>query len=404
MGAYLDRLNAEFDEITSGITALVERAADESRDLTPAENEQIEREDKRRDELTRAIEHHTTLEERAGKVAALRSRVAPSAPVFRSAGAPTPAEDPRAAIAREFPTAGHYAAMLVKSGKFRSDPGVLERAEAIARANQTTADNPGIIPRPIVGDLLGQLQALRPMVSSVPNPSASVGSFDRPIITQHVQVGKQAAEKQPLPSRQMTIGKVPVALDTFGGFVNVSRQDLKWTSPAILQVLFSDFTAVYAQETDAQACLDFVAGCTNTAEIPGAPGASTAADFEAALRDAVATIGTQADNAVPDTLWMSPDMWSTLGGATVGTSGVKAYNLPLTGGGDVLGLRPVLDFQFPAGTLIVGVSRLAECWEDLDGFLSVDEPSIHGQEVAYAGYFDTVVLDADGFIAFTNAA
>lgn len=403
MGAYLDRLNAEFDEITGGITALVERAADESRDLTPAENEQIEREDKRRDELTRAIEHHSALEERAGKVAALRARVGSGPAVVRRSTTPEPVDE-LAEIKREFPSAGHYAAMLVRSGKFRSDPAVVERAERIARANQTTADNPGIIPRPIVGDLIGRMQALRPFVSSVPNPSAPVGSFDRPIITQHVQVGKQSAEKSPLASRQMTIGKVPVALDTFGGFVNVSRQDLRWTSPSILQVLFSDFTSVYAQETDAQACIDFVAGCTVTGEIPGAAGAATAADIDAALREAVGTIGTNADNAVPDTLWMSSDMWASLGGAmTSATSGVKAYNLPLTGGGDVLGLRPVLDFQFAAGTLIVGVSSLVECWEDLDGFLSVDEPSIHGQEVAYAGYFDTVVLDADGFVKLVNA-
>lgn len=398
MGAYLDRLNAEFDEITSGISTLVERAADEGRDLTGDENATIEREDKRRDELTRAIEHHSALEERAGKVAALRAKVGGlprSTPV-------RPAE-PSFEINREFPSAGHYAAMLLRSGKFTADPDVMGKVAEIARANQTTADNPGIIPRPIVGDLLGRLAAQRPFVSSVPNPRATVGSFDRPIITQHVQVGKQSAEKTAVASRQMTIGKVPVALDTFAGYVNVSRQDIRWTSPSILQVLFSDFTSVYAQETDAQGCTDFVAGCTVTGEIPGAAGSATAADIEAALREAVGTIGTNADNAVPDTLWMSQDMWASLGGATLGTSGAKAYNLPLTGGGDVLGLRPVLDFQFPAGTLIIGVSRLAECWEDLDGFLTVDEPDLHGQAVGYAGYFDTVVLDADGFVKLVNA-
>jgi HK97 family phage major capsid protein len=393
MGAYLDRLNAEFDEITGGITAILERAADEGRDVSEQENEQIGREDKRRDELTRAIEHHTALDERTSKVLEARSRVRPPAPTLLR----TKPEAEPYSIEREFPTAGHYA-MTLHNAVVHRDAESIAKIER-ATANQTTADNPGLIPRPLVGPLLGTLPPMRPLLGSIPNRAASAPVFDRPKITQHVDVAKQTAEKTLTASRQMTIGKVSVTLDTYAGHVNVSRQDLRWTQPSILQVLFSDFTSIYAQQTDTAACAEFPGAITQSA----AMALWDYATVQGFLRGAVATIAAQANGAVPDTLWMSSDVWTKLGGVmTSATSGVPAYNLPLTGGGDIAGLRPVLDAHLAANTLIVGASALAEVWEDLDGFLTVDEPDLLGQLVGYAGYMDFVVVEPKGFVKATG--
>ena len=52
-----------------------------------------------------------------------------------------------------------------------------------------------------------------------------------------------------------------MAAKTFAGHLNISRQDIKWTSPGILQMVFDDFAAVYAITTCAAGCADFVASC-----------------------------------------------------------------------------------------------------------------------------------------------
>lgn len=391
MGAYLDRLHGEFDEITNGISAVVERAADESRDLTGEENTQVERDDKRRDDLLKAIEHHTALEERTAKVAQARGRVqlAPTRVQVRE-------REPEYDLAREFPTAADYACTLHRA-LVKKDP---EAVAAIERAttHQTTAENPGIIPKPVVGPLINTMSGTRPLVSSLGTRPAPAGKFTRPRIDQHVDVGVQGAEKDLTASQPMLISGVDVTLATFAGHLNISKQDIRWSQPSILQVVFDDFSRIYARRTDAAACADFA-----TAAPDGPALASYApAAVEAWLRDAFGTVMAATDGAIIDTLWMSLDVWGGLGGS-VNAQGVKAFNLPLTGGGgDVLGLRPVLDPQLADSTLIVGDSALAEFWEDLEGFLSVDEPDVLGQLVGYAGYAKLAVVEPNGFLQATG--
>lgn len=393
MGAYLDRLHAEFDEITGGISAIVERAADESRDLTGEEDKQVERDDARRDVLLRAIEHHTALEERSNKVAAARGRVAMAPTLVR-----TREREPEPySIAREFPTAADYACTLHRA-MVKKDP---EAVAAIERAtqHQTTSGNPGLIPKPVVGPLINTMSAGRPLIASVGTRPAPAGVFTRPRIDQHVDVAKTTAEKQLTASVPMIISAVDVTLDTFAGHLNISKQDIRWSQPSILQVVFDDFTRIYGRRTDAQACLDFAAAAPDG----GALADYTPAAVEAWLRDAYGTVMDATDGAIIDTVWMSLDVWAGLGGS-VSTQGVKAYNLPLSGGGDVLGLRAVLDPQLATQTMVVGDSALAEYWEDLEGFLSVDEPDVLGQLVGYAGYGKLAVVEPKGFLQATVPA
>jgi len=81
MGAYLDRLNAQYDEARAGVDAIANRAAEENRDVTDAEQTQIDRDRTRLGELETAIEHYSKLESQSAKIADLR-RSAP-APVAR---------------------------------------------------------------------------------------------------------------------------------------------------------------------------------------------------------------------------------------------------------------------------------------------------------------------------------
>jgi HK97 family phage major capsid protein len=388
MGSYLDRLHAEFDELQAGITTILERATEEDREVLEGEQAEVTRAEERQEVLQRSIDHYTAIEERNAKVAAARGRVASSGPRQTR---PNPAE-PVYDIAREFPTAGDYAVMLHRAW-VKGDPTAIEQLER-ATAHQTTPDNPGLIPRPIIGPVIDTMRGARPFVSSIPNhPGPGVPKFDRPRVDQHVEVGLQAAEKDLTASQQMKINPVPVALETFAGHLNISKQDIRWTQPGILQLVFSSFARVYARRTEGKACTDFATDVTNTVPLGG----WTIGDIDTFLTDGLIAVEADTDVLV-DTLWMSRDVWAQLRRVRTAMD-QPAYNLPLTGGGDVDGLLPVVAPQFPAGTLILGDNQFVEFWEELEGFLSVDEPNVLGLMVGYAGYTDTVTLEPGAFVA-----
>jgi hypothetical protein len=215
-----------------------------------------------------------------------------------------------------------------------------------------------------------------------------------------VAVDKQAAEKDLTASQKMVIGKLPVAADTFAGHLNISRQDIKWTSPGILQIVFEDFAAVYANATDNEACEDFAASVVQTAPI-----ATWDADgIYSAIYTAAATSIT-AVNAFPDTLWVSPDVWGRLGGVT-NTQGNALFPGMSPGGfaGSPMGFSLVVDKNFPAATMIQGPSRFAEWYEDVDGLMQVGEPDVLGQLVGYAGYGAFLNVRPASFTKFTVPA
>jgi hypothetical protein len=391
MGAYLDRLNTQFDEIREGIDAIVNRAAEENREVTEAEQTQVDRDRTRLGELQTGIEHYSALEAQTGKVAELR-RALPPAQVTRTAKETEAEYD----ITREFPTAGDYAITLHRAWMLR-DPEARAKIDR-ATAHQLLADNPGIVPRPVLGPVLGNLDNARPFINSIARRPLPAGTFDRPVITQHVAVDKQAAEKTLTASQKMVIGKIAVQADTFAGHLNISRQDVKWTSPGILQIVFEDFANVYANATDNEACDDFAASVTNTAPI-----ATWDAEgiFAAVFTAAATNMG--ASNSAPDTVWVSPDVWGRMGSLTSAESPLFPGINP-GGGSAPVGMRLVVDKNFPASTMIQGPSRYAEWYEDLDGLMQVGEPDVLGQLVGYAGYGAFVNVLPAAFTKFTVPA
>lgn len=393
MGAYLDRLNEQYDEIRDGIEAVADRAADENRDVTETEQTQIDRDRERLGELQTAIEHYTGLETQANRVAELRRSVPAPAVQTRTARDEEPAYD----LAREFPSAAHYAIAVHRAIALK-DPDAVATIER-ATAHQTTADNPGIIPRPILGPVVNLLESSRPFINSISRRPLPAGKFDRPTVTQHVAVDVQAAEKDLTASQKLLIGLTPVTAKTWAGHLNISRQDVKWTSPGILQIVFDDFALIYSRQTDADACTEFVDSVTNTVPVASADSAGVNGALFGVVGDALT-----AGMGVPDTLWVSPDVWATLGTMTVGSNGVPAYpSISLTGAsGAPLGLKMVVDGNFPAGTAIVGPSRYAEWYEDVDGLMQVQEPDVLGQLVGYAGFGAFVNAAPDAFTAITG--
>jgi hypothetical protein len=199
-----------------------------------------------------------------------------------------------------------------------------------------------------------------------------------------VAVDEQAAEKDLTASRVMKIGKIPVDAHTFAGHLNISRQDIKWSNPGILNIVFDDFGTVYAIRTCDFAVTSFMATVTNVPVVVGGTGSGN--DLTEALYEAAAN-GLTTTGYLPDTLYASPDVWGRIGGMTSPNGGASFPSLSIEStAGNPLGLRLVVDSHFPSGTLIVGSGNRNEWYEDIDGLLQVQEPDVLGQLVGYAGF------------------
>jgi HK97 family phage major capsid protein len=309
--------------------------------------------------------------------------------------------------------------------------GILERGvrdeQAAARiyqarvvADQKTSDTTGILPTPIVGQVVDLIDANRPLISSLGGAMGLGGipgaTFNRPKITQHTTVGVQSGEKTQLPSQKMTIAPVSFTKATYGGTVDISRQDIDWTSPAAWDILVKDLADVYAIQTETAVAAAFKAAATHTAV---AVATNTLADWTKALYLAAADSYANGFR-MPDRVWCSLDVWAALGSlvdvgrvvfpadARVGGDSTGPGD---AGGssladfrGDILGLPRIVVPTFASGTCIVGPSSLFEVYEEIIGLLSVVEPSILGVQVAYGGYVAFGTLAATAFVPLTPPA
>lgn len=293
----------------------------------------------------------------------------------------------------------------------RGDSAAARRIEA---ANQTVADNPAIIPTPILGNVVTFLNEKRPVVSS----SRSIGlpgsgsSFIRPYVAQHTLVGKQAKEFDPLATQAMKINPISVAKATYGGSLSISFQDRDWTEPELLNLVVSDLSAGYAVQTDAAACLELTTAAKATQTL--------AADAKvealiAAVAQASATIGSKVFE-MPDSLYVSFDKWAYLASLcdttgrpafpyinpsnSAGSNGAGARSMSM----NVMGLEVVADANLPTGTMIVGRSDLLETYETIGGQVSIVAPTTLSFSLAYFGYFATKVVEPLGFVTLKPAA
>ena len=301
---------------------------------------------------------------------------------------------PRARVS--FSGAGDYLATYIAAN--RGDSAAKQRIQA-ALAEQVIGDNPGIVPEPIVGDLVSKEYGMRPLKNSARNlPMPQHGSsFIRPLITQHTVVSSQAAEFTELASQDMKIDPVSVAKHTYGGALKISFQDRDWTDPAIMGIVTADLVRQYAEQTEAVLGVALTSGATGSETLA----ADAASDVVIkAVYNAAAKVNTAA-GVLPDTMWASPDQWARLGSLVDGQKRpifptLAPSNAPGTASADSfsmnpLGLRLVVSSHLSAGTLIVGASRYFEVFENTGGALSATQPDVLGTTIAYYGYMSQLV-------------
>jgi hypothetical protein len=413
----LDRLAAQRAEQLAAMDAVLAQVGDD-RDLVDAEKSLLMATQQRVEAIDAQIELLAPLEAmKAAHVDALPA-VRPdmvAATARRADGVDRPPE---------YRSTGHFLADYCRArgcqegGGFGDpDPGALRRVQAIqARvvADQKTTDTTGILPTPIVGAVVSLIDSNRPLIASLGGAKGLGGipgtTFSRPKVTQHTTVGQQttgANEKTQLSSQKMTITPVNFAKTTYGGTVDISRQDIDWTSPAAWDILVRDLAQVYAVQTETAVAAAFVTAATGTkpAALPAAP---VLADWAKGLYTA-AMHSYQAAFMMPDRVWCSLDVWAALGSlvdvarvvlpvdvtremGAPGTSNLASFQ------GDIFGLPRIVAPTLPAKTCIVGPSALYEVYEEVIGLLSVVEPSILGVQVAYGGYFAQGSLAGTAFV------
>lgn len=293
-------------------------------------------------------------------------------------------------------TPGQYAQACYRASF--GTPSERDEAQVLLRvvAETGTADTAGILPTPIVGDLVKFVDASRPLISSMRSlPMPDKGKvFSRPRLTQSAQSAAQT-EKGQLQSRQLTTTGDTVTKTTHGTVLRLTEQDMDWSEPALLDIAYEDMAEQYAIDTEATAATAVAAGITSNV-VSFDISTATAADVTPALAAAaVATYGTA--KRLPDVILAAVNVWGFLAGLVDGDDRPLYPNLnPVNASGTLeltdfkgnpMGLTLVVSPAFADDFFAIGVSRYLEVYEQNKGFATVNVPSVLEQEVAYRGYF-----------------
>jgi HK97 family phage major capsid protein len=396
------------DQLSFVDELLTKVEADGGRDLVDAEIKNLEAARQRVQELDAQIvplEEHEIMTARHQETAGLyvpQDRPGP-ARAIGAGGQPT------------WATAGAYIVDHLRARGYMSDPRTGQRLpadpEAAARiqyalANQTTADTPGLLPHMIVGQVVNLIDASRPFITSIGGGRPMGGipgkTFGRPKITQHTTVGTQPTEKAELPSQKMVIGEIPFTKATYGGAVDVSRQDIDWSSPAAWDILVRDLADVYALTTEGVAAQGMWAASDDVNAATAVATANTLAAWSTALYAAAGLVYAQAKR-LPDRIWCSVDVWGLLGPLTdlsanpgqAGDSNLDSF------AGNLFRLPRIVVPNWGTGRCVIGASGAYEVYEEVIGLLSAVEPSLLGVEVAYGGYLAHAAVFPEGLARIT---
>lgn len=397
--ARLVALREEFNSTRSAIDAIEKVATDQGRDLDDKERADSDLLFAKIEDLKPELEKLTQREEALGAVAEIVNRVTPDRAPVRANERLRPASDI---------TPGEYAYRWVKANMRGATADDTAAFETITRAlqHQAIADNLGIIPTPIIGDVVKFVDASRPAVNSsrrLPMP-AKGKTFTRPRATQLTSVAAQAAEGDVLASQKFLITSDTITKGTYGGVLNISEQDIDDTEPALLDLAINDLAEQYAIATDDVTCTAIETASTASAATTLSLTA-TSDDFIAAIA-AAASVAYGTGKQLPDTLYAAVDRWAYLIGLTDDAGRplfphLAAQNAPGVGSVDtfqsnVMGLTLVVDPNFTAGFFAVAAAKYVETYENVKGLATLQAPSILETQIAYRGRFATNVY-SQGF-------
>lgn len=313
----------------------------------------------------------------------------------------------------EYRSAGEY--MIDMWNSAQGSQASTDRLEVYSRAadHQRTGDLLGVIPDPIVGPVIDFIDAARPMVSALGTLALTNATFYRPVVTQRPAVGFQGVaggpsdEKSELDSQKMVIDRLTVNAKTLGGYVNVSRQSIDFSSPSALDLVVNGLSQQYAIETEA--LVGAALATTNTAAV-GYGANPTAASVAAAIWEAVGSVYSAVKGMGRLMIAISPDVLGSFGPLFAPINPQNGQSPGFTAGsfaqgvmGTISGIPVVMSAGLGAGDAFLLSSAAIECFEQRVGTLQVVEPSVFGLQVAYAGYFSTLVVNDDAIVPLVGS-
>ena len=394
----LTRLRDERADTLEFVERTVEQANGDSRDLSDTEQETLTRSRTRVAALDKQIKPLAEFD-------ALKRANADSSSRFRATGAPAGGGQGLGAQLTprpfEYESAGHVLVDTIRSAI--GDTDALARIESngmhitdghLTRAAaplNTTVEIPGIMPKPIQGAILSDLDASRPFIQSVgPQDMGSIPgkSFSRPIITSHVSVAAQADELVELANRQFKIDGIDFSKVTRGGWAEISYQSIDWSAPSMWNALLTDFQDEYAIDSEGFAVGVFNTAVTLTGSIHlSTPVVPTFAEIVTALYTGAASVYAVRQQLAKLKIWQSVDQWSAYGAVIDATKAGNTNAKVEAGafGGSMLDVPRLVVPALPAGTTIIGPADRFEVYENRIGFLQAISPKVLGIELAYGG-------------------
>jgi len=344
-------------------------------------------------------------------------------PVAVEAAAVVPTA-PLPAVAKKnfgMPSAGEYLAAFHRGGEVwqrvnaAAQDAMKERQTALqaAAGDVVTTDTPGLLPVPVLGPVFQDLNYVRPVVAAVGARAMPDGgnskTWIRPTWTTHTSIAAQGSELGAVSATTPVIASNVISKTTLAGQVTLSVQDTDFTSPAAMEIILRDLASQYLLASDNVAADAITAG----ASASGSTWTVTANDpstLIAAIYDAATDI-LSASNFLPDHIFVSPNVWKSLGSqldaddrpvfpyaGAAGLMGVNAMgsaNVTVANTFNPFGLNLVVDRNFANNTMVVARGAAIEFYEQIRGLMSVEAPSTLGRTFSYYGYVSTFIADSD---------
>ena len=323
------------------------------------------------------------------------AEIVPTAPIF--------------AQAKKFvmPSAGEWLSAQMQGGSIAAEFNARLRAAA---PDVVTSDLDGILPLPIVSPIYNNFRGLRPVIDAVGVRQLPAGGkvFIRPVVTTHTSMAV-ATENTAIQAGTFVVNDVQITKGIYGGYVEVSEASLDWTQPEVLNAMLDDMGRVYANTVDNVAADALEAGTTNTNNFTAADIAKPEV-WVAWIYQAASDILTGSNGNLPTHLFMAPNRWASLGNLSddtgrplfpnIGPMNALGQLAPGDSAGNAFGLQVVVDRNLPSGTLIIGdaTSGGFECWEQMKGAVSLEQPSTLSRQIAFRGYFAAKMIDDTKFI------
>jgi hypothetical protein len=324
------------------------------------------------------------------------AEIVPTAPIFAQAK-------------REFkmPSAGEWLSAQMQGGSVAAEFNARLRAAA---PDVVSSDLDGILPLPIVSPIYNNFRGLRPVIDAVGVRQLPAGGkvFIRPVVTTHTSMAV-ATENTAIQAGTFVVNDVQITKGIYGGYVEVSEASLDWTQPEVLNAMLDDMGRVYANTVDNVAADALEAGTTNTNNFTAADIAKPEV-WVAWIYQAASDILTGSNGNLPTHLFMAPNRWASLGNLSddsgrplfpnIGPMNALGQLAPGDSAGNAFGLQVVVDRNLPSGTLIIGdaTSGGFECWEQMKGAVSIEQPSTLSRQIAFRGYFAAKMIDDTKFI------